>query len=236
MFVIRRVNIVCSSGNERKKYQAAKTHDSRRHSLIFLSPDGLLIRHCFVCTRPLMGNWFGLLYLYHLYPWLSGSTVSPATFALGRGGGSAGCTASIFSFSGAISGIKVFSDWVREVIGATTDTVVVKLYSDWIVCGIYGSSTGSDTASIYGWIIDLREAIIATTSEDRGISGIVGGVGTVTGTYWGTTDAALMEQTFNLAIFVVPPLRSYRDQTYQLLFPVSVGLFKDAITSPLTIL
>ena len=95
----------------------------------------------------------------HLYTWLSDSTGSPASFTVGICGGSAGCTASIVSFSGDIGGITGLYVRGRGGIGTTTDTVVVTLSSTGIGCVIYGSSTGSDTATISGWTIDLRGAI-----------------------------------------------------------------------------
>ena len=108
------------------------------------------------------------------------STGSPDLFAVRLVGRSAGCTASIVSFSGAIGGIIGLSGRGRGYICTTTDTVFVTLSSAGIGCGISGSYIWSAISNISRWTIDLRGAIIATASVDRGISGILGGVGTVT--------------------------------------------------------
>ena len=76
------------------------------------------------------------------------STGSLSSFAVGLGGGPAGCNVSVVSFYGATGGIIGLSGRGQGGIGTTTYTVVVTLSSDEIGCGIYGSSTGIATETI----------------------------------------------------------------------------------------
>ena len=81
---------------------------------------------------------------------MSDGTSYPASFAVGLGDGSAGCNAPIVPFYGVIGGITGLYGRGRGGIGTTTHTVAVTLSSAGLGCGIYGSSTGSTTATISG--------------------------------------------------------------------------------------